>query len=107
MLVRDGDWVLYSSDIKAGKHTWRRTNPDGSVTYRTDTVVDPIIDRNAAQRNLSQKGWAGDWHMIASVPKAILWDELMPASLQGDDKYLSKWLNDPDNRAFRTKEGRV
>lgn len=107
MAIRDGDWMLYSSDLKAGKHTWRRVNDDGSVTYRTDTVVDGVADRNTAQRNLSQKGWAGDWHMIASVPTAILWDQLMPASLQGDDKYISKWLNNSDNRAWRVKDGTV
>jgi hypothetical protein len=107
MLIRDGDWTLYSSDHKRGKHTWRLDNGDGTVTYRTDTIVDPIIDQNTAQRNLSQDNWAGDWHQIASVPKAILWDQLMPASMQGDDKYISKWLNDSDNGAWRTKSGVV
>lgn len=107
MIVRDGEWVLYSSDIKTGKYTWRKTNDDGTVTFRTDTVVDPIIDQNTAQRNISQDNWKGDWHQIASVPKAILWNELMDASVQGDDKYISKWLNDSDNAAWRTKGGKV
>lgn len=107
MLVRDGDWTLYSSDIKRGKHTWRRNNVDGTVTFRTDTAVDPIVDQNTAQRNVADNGWKGDWHQIASIPKAVLWDQLMEASLQGDDKYISKWLNDSDNLAWRTKTGVV
>lgn len=107
MIIRDGEWTLHSSDMKRGKHVWRRQNPDGSMTFRTDYVVDDVIDQNKAQRNLASPGWAGDWHHIASIPKNILWDQIMPASLQGDDKYISRWLNDGDNGAWRTKEGRV
>lgn len=107
MLVRDGEWTLYSSDIKRGKFTWRRMNDDGSSTFRTDTICDPIIDVNTAQRNITNSGWGGDWHHIASIPKALVWSELMDASIQDDQKYISRWLNDSDNRAWRTKDGRV
>lgn len=107
MIVRDGDWTLYSSDIRAGKYVWMRRNPDGSITTRTDTHCDAIVDTNKAQRNLSQKGWKGDWHMIASIPKTVAFNAIVEAHSQGDDAYVSKWLNDSDNRAWRTKEGRV
>jgi hypothetical protein len=107
MIVRDGDWTLHSADVRAGKYVWTRRNDDGSITSRTDTHCDAIADVNKAQRNMSANNWKGDWHMIASIPKAIAWDQLVPAHSAGDDKFVSKWLNDSDNRAWRTKEGRV
>ena len=105
--IRDGDWALFDSDIKLGRYVWVRHNDDGSMTFRTDYAVDPTVDANTAMRNAASPGWKGDWHKIASVPLNVFHDQLAEASRQGDEKYLSKWLNDSDNRAWRTKEGRV
>ncbi len=107
MIIRDGEWTLFDSDIKLGRYVWSRQNPDGSTTFRTDYAVQPTIDQNAAQRSLAQKGWAGDYHHVASIPLNIVHEQLAEAQSQGDDKYLSRWLNNSDNRAWRTKEGRV
>lgn len=107
MKIRDGDWTLFDSDIKMGRYVWVRDNGDGTQTFRTDYAVQPTIDMNTAQRNLAQPGWAGGYHHVASIPLNVFWDELAEASKQGDDKYLSRWLNDSDHRAWRTKEGRV
>lgn len=106
-MIRDGDWTLHSSDIKRGKYTWRRVNGDGTETFRTDVVVDRIAELNAQHRNLAEKGWKGDYHMVASVPVNIFWDQLAEATRQGDEKYLSKWMNDSDNGAWRTRYGRI
>ena len=107
MIVRDGDWRLFDYDVKSGRQVWIITNPDGSVTTRTDYPVEPTIDINTAQRNLAQPGWKGDYHHVASVPLNIFHDELAEASRQQDDRYISNWLNDGANSAWRTKEGRV
>lgn len=106
MLIRDGEWTLVSSDLKLGRYTWSRQNPDGTTTLRTDYAVQPTIDQNLAQRNVAQKGWAGDYHHVASVPLNVFHAELAEAS-KGDDAYVSRWLNNSDNRAWRTKDGRV
>lgn len=107
MKIRDGDWTLYSYDVKLGRQVWYITNPDGSMTFRTDYEVQPTIDQNTVQRNIAQAGWKGDYHQIASVPLNVFYDQLAEAHNQGDDKYVSRWLNDSDNRAWRTKDGRV
>jgi hypothetical protein len=107
MRFRDGDWDLVDHDFQLGRTMWARSNGDGTTTYRTDYRVDPTIDVNTAQRNMARKDWAGDYHHIASIPLNVYWDQLAEASKQGDDKYISRWLNDRDNRAWRTKEGRV
>lgn len=107
MLIRDGDWTLVDSDLKLGRYVWAMQNPDGSTTYRTDYTVEPTVEINKAQRNMVQKGWSGDYHHIASIPLNMFHDQLAEASRQGDDKHISRWLNDSDNRAWRTKGGRV
>ena len=107
MIVRDGGWTLFDYDVKTGRQVWRTENADGTTTFRTDYPVQAAIDTNTAQRNLAQKGWAGDYHHIASIPLNTFWDQLGDASRQQDDAYISRWLNDADNRAFRTKDGRV
>jgi len=105
--VMDGDWRLYDHDIPTGRQVWVIHNDDGSTTFRTDYPVQPTVDINQAQRNLAQPGWKGDYHQIASIPLNVYYDQLAEASKQGDEKHLSRWLNDSDNRAWRTKEGRV
>lgn len=75
------------------------------MTWRTDYEVQATVDANQAQRNMSQRGWAGDYHHVASIPQNVYWDQIAEASKENDQKYLSKWLNDSDNRAWRTKDG--
>lgn len=107
MRIRDGDWWLFDHDPKLKRTVWARENGDGTTTYRTDYEVDPTVNANQAQRNMAEKGWRGDYHQIASIPLNIYYDQLASAAREGDDKFLSRWLNDSDNRAWRTKTGRV
>lgn len=107
MIVRDGDWTLFDSDIKLGRYVWVRQNEDGSQTFRTDYHVDQTINDNKAFRNMLNPGWKGDWHRVASLPPAIAYGDFGEAMKQGDDKWISKFLNDGDNAAWRTKDGTV
>lgn len=109
MRIRDGEWGLVSHDAKLGRTVWAMQNPDGSTTYRTDYAVQPTVDLNTAQRNMAQKGWAGDYHHVASVPLALVHGDgyFARAAKENDDKAMSKWLNDGDNRAWRTKSGAI
>lgn len=106
MAIRDGDWELFDYDFRTGKSTWRLF--DGEKThFRTDYPVTATIDGNAQERAEAGNAWKGDYHRIASIPLNIFFDQLVEANLQHDDKFISRWLNDSDNRAWRTKEGRV
>lgn len=107
MKIKDGDWTLFDYDPKLGRQVWYTVNDDGSTTFRTDYEVQPTIDVNAAQRNMAQDNWKGDYHHIASIPMNIYHEQLAEASRQDDQRYVSKWLNDSDNRAWRTKNGTV
>ena len=107
MIVRDGDWRLFDYNPKLRRQVWVTDNPDGSQTFRTDYEVDPTIEANTAMRNMARPGWAGDYHKVASIPLNIFHEQLAEASIQKDDKFISKWLNDSDHAAWRSKEGRV
>lgn len=107
MPISDGDWTLFDYDFQTGRSVWALHNDDGSVTFRTDYPVDSLIQQNTDMRNTLDSGWKGDWHKVASIPAGLVHGELKGALEQQDDKYLSKWLNDSDNRAWRTKEGKV
>jgi len=56
--------------------------------------------------------WKGDWHHVASIP-AIFVKELTKKGVLGpggrilDKAALKAWVNDPDNRAFRMRPGRI
>ncbi len=106
MAIKDGDFELITYDPKTGRSVWRMY--DGArYVYRTDYPVTNLVSENAAVRNSAERVWRGDWHRVASVPLNIFHEQLAPAIQQSDDGYLSRWLNDGDNRAFRTKDGRV
>lgn len=106
MIIRDGDFELVSYDYVTGRSVWRMYDGEKYV-FRTDYPVEATMAENEAVRNVAQKAWAGDWHRIASVPLNVYFDELADATKQDDNAFLSRWLNNSDNAAWRTKEGRV
>lgn len=109
MVIRDGDWKLFDYDFQSGRSVWVMNDGNRTV-FRTDYPIETTLNTNATLRKEAQKAWAGDYHLVASIPLNIWNDEdlgLQKAHLSGDDRYVSRWLNDPDNKAFRTKEGTV
>lgn len=107
-MIRNGDWVLLECDPQTGRRVWALERDDGSMVFRTEYPEEGTMAANAAARGQAGRGWAGDWHRVASVPLNLLYDAgLHEAVNQQDDRYLSRWLNDSDNRAWRTKDGRL
>lgn len=107
-IIRDGDWTLWDYDFKSGIQKWVKHDERGNLVMRTDYPHEATIDDNAAARAAAGTGWGGDWHRVASVPLPVLYDSgLHDAQANGDERFISRWLNDSDNRAWRTKEGKV
>jgi hypothetical protein len=50
--------------------------------------------------------WKGDMHLVASIPMTV-YAELEAKGITRDEKAFKKWLNDRDNRVFRTRPGQV
>ena len=95
------------------RYTYFEQNYDGDVTLNTVQEVDPFIESNrAAYNNYGAKltfGKAGEGVRVASIPLTV-WENWMKetnGAIQKDDKLLKKYLNDPDNKYFRTTPTRV
>jgi hypothetical protein len=81
----------------------------GDGKYVSEDVFDaaPTVELNKALFNDAPKRWKHDANNhIASIPLPIYFD-LKRKGVVGDQKRLFKWLEDPDNRAFRTRPGKL
>lgn len=70
-------------------------------------IVDSILEQNTALRNsgvrASRKSLG---RRVASIPMNI-YMELAAKGITKDPKRMAKWLDDPDNRAWRTDNTRI
>ncbi len=104
--IKDGNWTLFAYDQETGRTIWS-TWIDGKITFRIDTPVDHIIHANMIDRTSDHPDRFGDYVRIASIPLQHFYDVgLAEASVQQDNKFISRFINDSDNAAWRTREGR-
>lgn len=81
------------------------TESDGGLVLETRQDVEPILE-DVKERVRGDTGrWKGDLHHVARIPNAIYYG--LPKELRDDPKALKRWLDHPDQRAFRTKLGRL
>ena len=76
------------------------------VTLTTMQDAQPILDRNAYERNsgINDPTRTALGRKVASIP-LVLWREWMKETngeIQKDPTLLAKYLNDPDNSFLRT-----
>ena len=75
-----------------------------------ETIIDAsqIVSDNKDRFNSfdERANWKGDMHHVASIPMALFYQMKAEGKLD-DQAYMKRWLNDPDNRAFRTRPGEV
>ena len=88
-------------------------NSDGTNTIDTYQDVQAIIDQN--KRNLINYGdkltfgKASKEHVAASIPLNVweAWCKETNGDIEKNPKLLAKYLNDPDNKYFRTTPTRI
>lgn len=69
--------------------------------------VTALVEQNKVARNEIDKHHRhGEFSKIASIPLSIYYD-LKQRGIIDDQKAMRAWLNDPDNRAFRTRDARI
>lgn len=104
--IQDGNWTLFAYDQDTGRSIWSQWI-DGQIAFRVDTPADAVIEANTVVRNADHPARFGEYVRIASVPLNLYHSAgLAEASAQKDDRFLSKWLADTDNAAWRTREGK-
>lgn len=85
----------------------------GGLVIAIEQDVTDIIEQNKKEYNATNGRWGEDVfdNKIASIPLTIIDDlnkkEIMNGFAVKDQKEFRKWLNDPDNRFFRTRQGKV
>lgn len=106
-MITDGAWTLIDHEIETGRSTWM-TEQDGQYVFRVDMPLNDIFDQNndAVVESIGRK--FGDYNRVASIPHHLIYHNgVNDAMQQHDNKWLSRFLNDPDNQKFRTSRGRV
>lgn len=76
---------------------------EGVANYVAEQETSFLLDFNRAQANEAGKRF-GEWAKVASLPMTVFMD-LKQKGILDDSKAFRRWLNDPDNRYFRTHGG--
>jgi len=100
-------WTLFDRDPLTGREVYFML--DGEHTrWRIDMPIDGLVNANAEAEKATYGMRFGEWNRVASVPLNILEKTGLDTAIQmGDDRYVSKVLNDSDNSGFRTSRGKV
>lgn len=102
--VRDAR--LFDVDAFNGTTEYFHYNPDDdSFVIQSQQDITPLLELNLALRNDAPERW-GEWTRVASLP-AVIVAQLKKDGILDDPARLRKWLNDSDNRPFRTRGGVV
>lgn len=100
------DRRLFSHDPATGITRWfEYDHTDDHFSIITEQDVDPIIEATKQDFNDAPQKW-GDMARVASIPMTIYYD-LLRKGIIHDQAAMKRWLNDPDNRFFRTRPGTV
>jgi hypothetical protein len=81
---------------------------DGRLLVNNVQDAEPIIEANKLELNSGHDGYSASRNLrkVASLP-LITWLDLKKRGILRDPKKFRAWLNDPDNRFFRTAPGRI
>jgi hypothetical protein len=85
---------------------------DGNYFIENKQDISGILESNKAQFNaIDERAKWGEWTKIASLPNVVIDDLNKQGIMRGfavlDEKRFRHFLNDPDNRFFRTRPGQV
>ncbi len=105
--VFDGQWRLLSDDPVLKQRKWFLYDNEGNMVIKTETYVEDMVADNTAMLNESIGQRFGEGRIVARVPLDVYYAKLAEAQAGGDDRYVKKWLDDSDNRAWRTFRGRL
>lgn len=99
---------LLEDDPITGTRQWFVPSPDGETfTIATEQDITPLLEQAHEARKVMDKHqrW-GDGQLVARIPNSVLFDPKNRHLLR-DQAALKRWLNDPENKVFRLREGKV
>lgn len=97
--------VLDHDPVTGISHVFYYDNETDEATITAEQQLVPIIEENKQLYNDAPTRF-GDTARVAQIPMVVYMD-LQKRGILNDQVALKKWLNDPDNRFFRTRPGNV
>jgi|TARA_R110000868_G_scaffold51834_5_gene163992 hypothetical protein len=99
---------LFDFDPETGTTKWWHYNADrDEATIETVFETGNLIEQNKrAYAETDERSRWGEWSKVASIPMPLYY-RLKRDGIADDPKRMKAWLNDADNRFFRTRPGRV
>jgi len=104
--------AIFSVDKATKTIETAQADGEGGLIITTTQDCTDIIENNKAQyAQTDERTRYGDWDKVASIPLAVFQDLNTLGICKGfavtDQKKFKEWLNNPENRYFRTRPGRV
>lgn len=101
-------WLFDDDPITGVSQEFEESHDGKEFTIATMQDIEPVLQRNLDLRNCfdERADWKGDVHHVASIPNVVM-DDLFRKGIAQDPERFKQWLNDPDNRMFRTRPGKV
>jgi len=90
------------------RKVWHYDAEKDEATIETIIDATQVVEDNKTRFNSfdERANWNGDIHHVASIPMALFYQMKAEGKLD-DQAYMKRWLNSPENRAFRTRPGEV
>jgi hypothetical protein len=85
---------------------WNEADESFVIETRQDVTDLVEVNKGIANQHDERTPWKGDMHRVASIPMSVYMD-LQKRGIADDERALRRWLDDPDNRVFRTRPGRL
>ena len=88
------------------EHTQRSTEiveDEDGLTFVHSQNTRPIVEQCKREAAAFDPLVRRDTVKVASIP-LVIWRQLQRLGITNDEQALFKWLNDPDNRVFRTDD---
>lgn len=101
--------------MENSKQTAVHADGQGGIVIQTRQDVTDIMEQNKKEFNSfdERAKWSDQLfgNKVASIPMTVIDDLNKQGIMRGfavlDDKRFAMWLNDPMNRAWRTRTGKV
>ena len=92
------------NDVMGIEREFHYDESSDTFTIETKQDVTDIVEWNKAEYNEYSHPQFGTMRKVASIPLPLYY-ELKRKGIIDDPNALKKWLNDPDNKFFRTVPG--
>ena len=91
------------------RHYVHWVNREKGVGFRkTENIVEEqLLENNRERFNESHGQRFGDGKVVASIPLNVFYRDFAPRLKEGDSDFMKWWLNNDQNRPYRTFRGKV